>query len=569
MEWTDPFEIPTSSARPDNIRYVDRDSLSYYVQLCNVHCLFLIRFEKKFPFCGSFPKRLDFVNGVFSSRSERRQLKMASPNKESEKYFTITWRIENAWYVWQEAGEHISSPVFVADDLGGTKWSLWLYPSGTDVGTHVGYFLHRQEGCGGEEDVQIDYELSFLKEDGLTVSESRKASKRTIAKGETTGFPDYQPLVFIFGREESEKTLTARCRMWRSDGKTARNADCFARTRLGVEEANFLCKYKGSLRDEKISHPIKSPTKDVEVMHLAVSFDAPKTLCFALTSRDEEIKSSCIKVTLMPPSGPLRVLQNCKVFFRNRRILLTANLSRSYLKMSGSKDSPLCLKCEVTFSTGIVRQKLEVVRYEQTERPVSNGESPDVAIRILKSSMESLMDHGFATDVVLKATTSTFPAHKSVLSARSPVFAGMFSSDTEEGGCGRVDMQDVDDDTARRLHRLMYTADVGELDWEGTCLLYEAAKRYAVLPLKERCSYDLKAKLRPSNACHALELADQHQDGDLKLSVQEFILKHAKEVINSHDWNLLVEKNPNLAAGTLSLQFKEYEYVGKKAAKRR
>ncbi|GBM91380.1 hypothetical protein AVEN_42347-1 [Araneus ventricosus] len=55
--------------------------------------------------------------------------------------------------------------------------------------------------------------------------------------------------------------------------------------------------------------------------------------------------------------------------------------------------------------------------------------------------------------------------------------------------------------------------------------LYVASDKYDILSMKRRCSSFLKENLCPTKACDVLELADLHQDDDLKSSVQDYILK--------------------------------------------
>ncbi|GFY58358.1 hypothetical protein TNIN_19631 [Trichonephila inaurata madagascariensis] len=51
----------------------------------------------------------------------------------------------------------------------------------------------------------------------------------------------------------------------------------------------------------------------------------------------------------------------------------------------------------------------------------------------------------------------------------------------------------------RRLLLYAYTHVVEDLEWEDTLKLYEAACKYAVLPLKEICSSRLKDFASPAN----------------------------------------------------------------------
>ena len=48
------------------------------------------------------------------------------------------------------------------------------------------------------------------------------------------------------------------------------------------------------------------------------------------------------------------------------------------------------------------------------------------------------------TDVEILVGEDAFGAHRSLLSARSPVFAAMFASGMKEAECGQVRIEDVD-----------------------------------------------------------------------------------------------------------------------------
>ncbi|GBN80281.1 TD and POZ domain-containing protein 4 [Araneus ventricosus] len=156
-----------------------------------------------------------------------------------------------------------------------------------------------------------------------------------------------------------------------------------------------------------------------------------------------------------------------------------------------------------------------------------------------------------------RKTEDDLPAHTFILGARSPVFKSMFSNDMKEKINGCVDIEDLNDDTVLRLLRYIYSAEVEELEWVSAIELYVAADKYQILSLKDVCSSHLKNSLCVDNACEALILADRHQDEDLKGFVQDFILRHGEDIINSGDWEQLAEINLKLAYETMRLKYKE------------
>ncbi|GIX95581.1 speckle-type POZ protein B [Caerostris extrusa] len=132
----------------------------------------------------------------------------------------------------------------------------------------------------------------------------------------------------------------------------------------------------------------------------------------------------------------------------------------------------------------------------------------------------------------------------------------MFLNDLKEKDGDCVDIEDIDDNTLNRMLQYLYTAVVKDLQWESAVDLYEPADKYQIPTLKDKCSSFLQCNLTPSNACEILYLSDLHQDGNLKTCVQNFILKHDRDIFTSSGWNHIMENNPKLAAQTMHLKFK-------------
>ncbi|GIX84110.1 TD and POZ domain-containing protein 1 [Caerostris extrusa] len=454
-------------------------------------------------------------------------------------------------YCWQKNEEPLRSPIFVVDALEGTRWTLSLYPRGYEDGNYVGYFLYRDADCPSSvNDIEIDCVMSFMAADGSALKES-KVIKKAIPKGERYGWANFATTEEVFFRNRSrflpDDTLTARCRMWRSDGKTTENGQIYARTRLGVESRSAVWNidYFSHLEPYKaISFPIKSTTGNKELMNLDLYLTGgqkfEKVLHFKLTARDPRINMSTIQLSLLDNAGDKIECVKGEVWFNVPEKLhrqLTFQTTRNRLMAAKDVYLPndvLSVLCECTFSTGVVVQETEAARFGDKdsvpEKPLANILDE---LSVLQRNLGSSFKEGFMSDVKLKAKTSSFPAHKVILSAWSPVFKAMFSSDMKESIC---DIGDLDDETVRRMLQFMYTADVVDLGWSSASDLYAAADKYKVLTLKEKCSSYLKANLRPSNACAALILADLHHDEGLKRFVQDFILKHSwANRINFHD----------------------------------
>ncbi len=89
------------------------------------------------------------------------------------------------------------------------------------------------------------------------------------------------------------------------------------------------------------------------------------------------------------------------------------------------------------------------------------------------------------TDVVLVVGNDSINAHRSILSARSPIFAAMFKSGMSESQTSRVHIEDVDPTTFREFLKFLYTGMLEpSADKEELLVL---ADKYHVETLEDCC----------------------------------------------------------------------------------
>ena len=89
------------------------------------------------------------------------------------------------------------------------------------------------------------------------------------------------------------------------------------------------------------------------------------------------------------------------------------------------------------------------------------------------------------TDVEFLVKEEAFGAHRSLLSARSPVFAAMFSSGMKEAETGQVRVEDVDPTTFQQFLKFLYTGTFEPSFMDGD--LFDVADKYQVETLMELC----------------------------------------------------------------------------------
>lgn len=81
------------------------------------------------------------------------------------------------------------------------------------------------------------------------------------------------------------------------------------------------------------------------------------------------------------------------------------------------------------------------------------------------------------SDFTIIVKTKEFKVHKSVLSARSPVFNQMFSSSMKEAADNKVEINDIEPNTFEKLLGFIYSAKIPEdLDYYAMDLFVAADK---------------------------------------------------------------------------------------------
>ncbi|GIY89811.1 TD and POZ domain-containing protein 1 [Caerostris extrusa] len=436
---------------------------------------------------------------------------MASQSLSQKNAFCVTWIVENMDYSLSGWSGRNESPEFVVDTMEKTKWCLNVLPlprSGT-----VECWLHRVKGREGPPNIEVEFQFELLTVDGSTLtSDVEKRSFKKLDLSSTLCKPIFKINKSTF---LPDGKLTVRCTM-RKSNSFMETTTCLARTIIGVKRRSFNWKfsYYNLLMAEKLTYRIEPASEDE------------------------------IDITLH-----LSLLSIEKVHFE---------------KISSSPNDDLTLECEGAYSTKITHHQIENIGQSHDSRRTEERLHPSVTENALPEPLNTLKDHlsslhreSFLSDVKLKTNTSTYPAHKAVLSARSPVFKAMFLTEMKEKSGQCVEIPDMDEETVRLMLQFMYTADLPDLRWSTACRLYQAADKYEILSLKKTCSSFLVSNLSVTNACELLALFDKHQDADQKQAVQEFMLKQDAEFFRSDEWKEFMESNLKLAADTMVLKLQK------------
>ncbi|TVU30637.1 hypothetical protein EJB05_22268, partial [Eragrostis curvula] len=131
-------------------------------------------------------------------------------------------------------------------------------------------------------------------------------------------------------------------------------------------------------------------------------------------------------------------------------------------------------------------------------------------------------------DVKFQVGGKTFPAHRSVLAARSPIFkAGLYSPMKEGAATGIIQIDDMEAEVFDALLTFMYTDEFPEMGiGEESAMaqhLLVAADKYNMERLKLVCEDKLCKHIDTGSAAAMLALAEQHNCRGLKEACFEYL----------------------------------------------
>ncbi|GBL98953.1 Speckle-type POZ protein B [Araneus ventricosus] len=480
-----------------------------------------------------------------------------SEEVETRKTFTFFWIIENLDLFFKK--KHISSPFFQVDSSERTFWYLSFWTENMRGFTEICVWCMPVDGDEDESDgSRVEFELSLLKPDGLPL----KTSKGNLTKGFSCS-PWLQKEEFECFRNAffPDNSFTIRCKMWK--------------TGLGFESSNF-CIGRTTLTKEKDTifwsvrrfSSLNSGGKRSRCVKLNLQSFPSVTLNLLLRERNDEIEIEIInnysridfktfwRVSVLDIFGE-RV--NSWHIWWDMTEKRTSNSFPCFMTLSelmANKElylpnDTLILQfdCEITqrrqMTVGIQRTD----NLESDDPELNSKELSHLNIRSENLSMDlaNLYKEGLFSDVILQVGSETFPVHKAILGARSPVFKAMFTLDMKEKKETCIELKEIEGDTLHRLLLYMYTDTIEDLQYETAAALYAAADRYDLTGLRKKCSAVLKTKLSIVNTCELLVLADMHSDEDLKRHVASYFIEHSSEIALLDDGECFLKNHFSLA----------------------
>ncbi|KAM0898585.1 hypothetical protein ACQ4PT_021848 [Festuca glaucescens] len=239
-------------------------------------------------------------------------------------------------------------------------------------------------------------------------------------------------------------------------------------------------------------------------------------------------RGSCSRASLgcqvIDPTGKIMPSQEKSVMKRFHRPKQHSDLlklmCRGGLAASGYlKDDTLTVRCTITVPDDLPIPTIAAAT-EEIVLPSTN----------FHQQFGELLRSGTGADVTFLVSGESLPAHKLILSARSPVFMAEFFGQMKEKCSGHVEVKDMDRAVFKAMLHFIYTDTVPELDQrlEEVATMAQhllvAADRSGLDRLKLICEGKLSGGISVDTAATTLALAEQHNCSQLKAKCAEFIV---------------------------------------------
>ncbi|GBM04997.1 Protein roadkill [Araneus ventricosus] len=458
---------------------------------------------------------------------------------------TVIWKVENFSFCLEKTSKDICGVKFISEMIDYTNWILCLLKD-SEAGENVVCLLKRKSG--GPETVTIAFKVIALSPDGndLLLTD---VPTHTFEKDGYYTSDNLQETSGSLTNLLWKGTLILKCYLKKVVREERVSKTCFLRSRIEAETKDFLWtlkKYDLEAKCGNISIALNSMhgIKALKVELLCKLTE--KFLIIRIYSEDYLSKSTYVrcKISLLDSKGnTLASAEDGHIFEKNSR----SDIWRfpDFITRQMLTDFVFHLSFKLTISSKSDGKISEQNFYKFPLYQELDSVASEVS---LNSDLLRLYSERKFCDVTLKAGDKEFGAHKNILSIRSPVFDSMFQNDMLEINTGVVNIPDVDAEILNMMLEYIYSDKFEDLRMENAMKLYQAADKYQILSLKDKCSSLLKSTLTTSNVFCVLAFADDHHDGKLHTAVKDFICIFGYELLDSDMWRNFMAERVSLAA---------------------
>ncbi|XP_071731348.1 BTB/POZ domain-containing protein At1g21780-like [Rutidosis leptorrhynchoides] len=142
--------------------------------------------------------------------------------------------------------------------------------------------------------------------------------------------------------------------------------------------------------------------------------------------------------------------------------------------------------------------------------------------------LSRMLHESINADVTINTGDGTLKAHKSILSASSPVFDSMFSHNLKEKESSTINIHDMSLESCSALLSYLYGTIKQEDFWKHRLSLLGAANKYAITNLKDLCEESLLEDINSGNVLERLQEAWLYQLDKLKKGCLTYLFDFGK-----------------------------------------
>jgi speckle-type POZ protein len=174
----------------------------------------------------------------------------------------------------------------------------------------------------------------------------------------------------------------------------------------------------------------------------------------------------------------------------------------------------------------------------------------------LASHLGHLLDSTLGTDVSFVVGGETFPAHRAVVAARSPVFSAELFGSMADATMPSIALQDIDPAAFKVMLRFIYTDslpaddELGDSPIEMLLHLLAAADRYALDRLKVLCELKLWENISVETVDSILACAETYNCPKLKTKCMDLfaVQQNFNKAVFTDGFAMLLQKFPVLCS---------------------
>lgn len=198
----------------------------------------------------------------------------------------------------------------------------------------------------------------------------------------------------------------------------------------------------------------------------------------------------------------------------------------------------------------------EVNEYDMVQYLEINGwqnSSTVINLWALRKDLARLYLNASFSDITIQTGQLLIPAHKVILSTRSPEFSRILQEDFPENAT--IEINNYDEETVLQILSYIYFGEVNSesKNFEWAANLYRASHEYQLVYLTQKCVSYIEAILDELNIYTVLVLADDYQDEYLKGCATSFVLTHYRDISGTENWKKIETERPHLLLGILNI----------------